>query len=330
MAVIRVRLGRGAIIASLLAAGLMVPVYLQFQHDIGSARTRISAGSQLVQTPCGAIEYAVAGSGPPVLVVHGAGGGYDQGLDLAEGLIKNGFRVIAMSRFGYLRTPLPADTSPQAQADAHACLLDALNVRRAGIVGASAGAPSAMQFALRYPERAAALVLLVPAAYPSSMEQRAQGAIPRQTSAAARFLADAALKSDFIFWAALRLAPAAMDRTLLGIPAPVVQAASATERARVARIMDHLLPFSARRLGVLNDASITPSLPRYELERIGVPTLVASAADDLYGTYEGARYSAEHIPNARFIGYPSGGHPLVEHQEELNAEIGSFFRDYVR
>jgi pimeloyl-ACP methyl ester carboxylesterase len=52
-----------------------------------------------------------------------------------------------MSRFGYLRTPLPADASAAAQADAHACLLDALGIRRAAIVGASAGAPSAMQFA---------------------------------------------------------------------------------------------------------------------------------------------------------------------------------------
>jgi pimeloyl-ACP methyl ester carboxylesterase len=88
--------------------------------------------------------------------------------------------------------------------------------------------------------------------------------------------------------------------------------------------LNHLLPFSARRLGVLNDASITPSLPRYELERIAAPTLIAGTADDPYGTYDGARYSAEHIPNARFIGYPNGGHLLVGHQEEVMSEIASF------
>ncbi len=47
-------------------------------------------------------------------------------------------------------------------------------------------------------------------------------------------------------------------------------------------------------------------------------------ADDLYGTYAGARYSAEHIPNARFISYPSGGHLLVGHLGEALSEIVAF------
>ena len=73
--------------------------------------------------------------------------------------------MIAVSRFGYLRTPLPEDASAAAQADAHACLLDALNIKRAAVLGTSAGGPSSLQFALRHPGRTAALVLLVPAAY---------------------------------------------------------------------------------------------------------------------------------------------------------------------
>jgi pimeloyl-ACP methyl ester carboxylesterase len=90
-----------------------------------------------VQTSCGPIEYATAGNGPPVLVIHGAGGGFDQGLAFGADLAVAGFRVIAMSRFGYLRTPLLADASPAAQADAHASLLDALDVPRASIIGGS-------------------------------------------------------------------------------------------------------------------------------------------------------------------------------------------------
>jgi hypothetical protein len=38
-----------------------------------------------------------------------------------------------MSRFGYLRTPLPSDPSAAAQADAHACPLDALGIRHAAL-----------------------------------------------------------------------------------------------------------------------------------------------------------------------------------------------------
>jgi pimeloyl-ACP methyl ester carboxylesterase len=83
----------------------------------------------LADTACGPIGYAVAGEGPPVLVIHGAGGEFDQALDFAEMPLQSGFRVIAPSRFGYLRSPLAADASPEAQADAYACLLDYFQVR---------------------------------------------------------------------------------------------------------------------------------------------------------------------------------------------------------
>jgi len=331
MAMTRIGVGRAvAILVGSLVIGLFVLVYANYQGDIRQARERISVGSQMIETACGQIEYAVVGDGPPVLVVHGAGGGYDQGLDFSKPLVQSGFRVIAMSRFGYLRTPLPEDASPAAQADAYACLLDALNIRRVAIVGFSAGGPSSMQFALRHPERTAVLILLVPAAYPPHLEQRSDGAMPEQTSPFTKILFDTALKSDFLFWAAPRLAPQAMYGALLATPPEVVESANADERARAAQVMDHLLPFSQRRLGVLNDASITPFLPRYELERIEMPTLILGVADDLYGTYDGARYSAEHIPHARFIGYPSGGHILVGHYGEALSEVVSFLRVYAQ
>ncbi len=331
MAMTRIGVGRAvAIFVGFLVIGLFVLVYVNYQSDIRQARERILVGSQIVDTPCGATEYAVVGNGPPVLVVHGAGGGFDQGMDFAGALVDSGFRVIAVSRFGYLRTPLPADASPAAQADAYACLLDTLGIPRAAVVGFSAGAPSSMQFALRHPERITALVLLVPAAYPAHLDSRAEGAMPKQTSPATKLLFDTALKSDLLLWAAFRLAPETMFPAMVGTPAEVVESASADERARAAQVMDHLLPFSQRRLGVLNDALITPLLPRYDLERIDVPTLILGAADDLYGTYDGAKYSAEHIPHARFIGYPSGGHIMVGHRKEAISEIAAFLGVYAQ
>lgn len=315
-----------AIFITFLVAGLMVLVFTRYQRDIRQARERISVGSQIAQTPCGPIEYAVAGEGPPVLVVHGAGGGYDQGLEFSEGLAQSGFRVIAMSRFGYLRTPMPADASAAAQADAHACLLDALNIPRAAILAASAGAPSSMQFALRHPERTTALVLLIPIAYPSHVVQNLEGALSKQTLTAAKFLIETSLRSDFIFWAVPRLAPKSVIPALLATPQSVLEHASADERVRVRQMLECMLPISARRQGTLNDALITPFLPRYELERIAAPTLILSTADDLFRTYDGARYSAEHIPHARFIGYPSGGHLLVGHYKEVTSLIASFLK----
>jgi 2-hydroxy-6-oxonona-2,4-dienedioate hydrolase len=300
-------------------AGLSVTTYF-YQRDIQQARERVTSGSRIARTPCGPIEYAVIGDGPPVLVVHGAGGGFDQGLDFGAPLVEHGFRVIAMSRFGYLRTPLPSDASPAAQADAHACLLDELGIQRAAVVGASAGAPSSLQFALRHPHRITALVLLVPAIY----VPRPNGAPSVTTPRGTAFLIDMGLKSDFLFWAATRLARQAMMRAILATMPAVIEHASSEEQERVQQVLDHILPITQRRLGLLNEAAVIPSLQRYELERINVPTLTISCADDLYGTYDGARYTAEQIPDARFVGYPSGGHIWVGHQQDVLDEIVQF------
>src|SRR5919206_558169 len=131
---------------------------------------RLVAGSQVIQTARGPVEYATRGEGPPVLLVNATAGGYDQALLLGEMFVGDGFRQIAPSRPGYLRTPQAADPTAAGQADVLAALLDALGVRRAAVVGMSAGGPVAMQFALRHPERTSALVLLSTAAYAPSAQ----------------------------------------------------------------------------------------------------------------------------------------------------------------
>jgi 2-hydroxy-6-oxonona-2,4-dienedioate hydrolase len=311
-----------AMIVLLVLAGVAAVTHSTYRDDIEAARERVESGSWLVETPCGPIEYAVAGDGPAVLAVHGAGGGYDQGMDFGGPLAQRGFRVIAMSRFGYLRTPLPSDASAAAQADAHACLLDALEIPRAAVLGGSAGSPSSVQFALRHPARVSALVLVVPALY----VPRGAGAPSLHTPAATRWLFDTALRSDFVFWAALRVARPAMIRGLLATPPEALVTASPDEQARVETLLAHILPVSPRRLGLLNDAAITSNLERYELERVAAPAMIASVEDDLFGTFDAARYTAEHIPGARLVGYASGGHVWVGHHQELMAEIESFLR----
>ena len=278
--------------------------------------------SRMLETSCGPIEYAEAGAGPPVLVIHGAGGGFDQGLELAEGLVRGGFRVIAPSRFGYLRTPLPQDGSAAAQADAHAALLDALHIEQCAVFGASAGGPSAMQVALRPPNRVTAMILMVPAAY----APRPEDAVPKRMTVGGSFLMNLLLRADLLFSLGLRIAPRFMTRVILGTPPALLTDAEPAERARAQAMLEHILPVSPRRLGLMNDAAVVTTLPRFELERIAAPTLIISARDDLYQTFAGSRYSAEHIPGARFIGYETGGHLLVGHQPETIAEIVRFLR----
>ena len=146
------------IILVVTAVVFVALTYHRYQHDMHAARERLLTGSQVIQTNSGSIEYASIGDGYPVLVVHGAGGGYDQGLILAQ-FVGDDFRRIAISRFGYLRTPLSINASPIAMADAYANLLDELNISKVAVLGMSRGGPSSLQFALRYPDRCSALVM---------------------------------------------------------------------------------------------------------------------------------------------------------------------------
>jgi 2-hydroxy-6-oxonona-2,4-dienedioate hydrolase len=124
-----------------LVVALSALAYYNYRRDMTAANARVDSGSNLISTACGPIEYASVGVGLPVLVIHGAGGGFDQGVEFARPLIENGFRVIAPSRFGYLRTPVRKDASAAAQADAHACLLDALKLDKVAVFGGSGRCP---------------------------------------------------------------------------------------------------------------------------------------------------------------------------------------------
>jgi pimeloyl-ACP methyl ester carboxylesterase len=301
-------------IAVLAIAGVVLCA--AYRADLREERARVAQGSAIAQTACGPIEYASVGQGRPLLLVHGAGGGYDQLLDMARELVDAGFHVVAPSRFGYLRTPLPAEATPAAQADAHACLLDALGIERAALIGVSAGAPSAMQFALRHADRTSRLVLLVPLAYAPRKAER--------LSPVVAFMLERAVTSDFLYRVAMTFHPDLVIGTVLGTPPEVLANANLDERVRVRSMMRHILPVSARKQGLLNEAKIAASLARYDLERITAPTLVISVKDDRYDTYAAARYTAEHIPGGRFVGYRTGGHMLVGHQAEALAQVSAF------
>ena len=49
----------------------------RFDSDIKAASAEAAVGSVLIETRCGPIEYQEAGTGTPLLMVHGSGGGHD-------------------------------------------------------------------------------------------------------------------------------------------------------------------------------------------------------------------------------------------------------------
>ena len=73
--------------------------------------------------------------------------------------------------------------------------------------------------------------------------------------------------------------------------------------AGTADLLRHILPVTRRSLGLRNDAAVVSTLAPYPVERIGVATLIASAADDKYGSFsscfEGDRSSRSSVSEYR-------------------------------
>src|SRR6266576_2137593 len=97
--------------AAAIAALATVACLAVYRRDLQGIRRRVRDGGQIAETRRGPIEYGFEGAGAPALVIHGAGGGYDQGLLLARTFAPSHLKAIAPSRFGYLGTPLPKDAS---------------------------------------------------------------------------------------------------------------------------------------------------------------------------------------------------------------------------
>lgn len=287
-----------------------------YARDIRAAKARLSGRSSVFQSRFGGMEYAEAGAGAPCVMIHGTGGGFDQGLAFARRLAASR-RIIAPSRFGYLRSANPNDPSLQNQTLAIIDLMDHLGVERAPILGGSAGALTALQFAIDHPERCSALVALVPATY-------VPGRPPPQPNAIGEAIIRYGLRSDFLFWLGVTLTPDAMTRALLATEPRVVQAASPEERARVRQILDNIQPVSLRADGFINDAAQAASPSPMPLERIRTPTLAISCEDDLFGTADAARHIAASVSGARLVIYPDGGHVWAGRDAELWAEVDAF------
>lgn len=82
----------------------------------------------------GIIEFKRGGSGLPVLVIHGSGGGFDQGELIAIAILDERFEWVAPSRFGYLGSTFREGATFDEQAKAYAFLLDHLGLKKVAVL----------------------------------------------------------------------------------------------------------------------------------------------------------------------------------------------------
>lgn len=114
----------------------------------------------------GALATDIAGEGPPVVLAHGLTASRRYVVHGSRALERSGHRVIAYDARGHGASDPAADPGDYgygALAADLVALLDALDVERAVIAGASMGAHTALRVALDAPERVAGLVVITPA-----------------------------------------------------------------------------------------------------------------------------------------------------------------------
>ena len=301
---------------ALLPIGFVGLTFPHFRTVMRRRREQLLSGGQLAVTEYGVIEYAVEGSGPLVLLVHGAGGGYDQGLLIGKSYVGSHYTFIAPSRFGYVRNPIPDNGSPAAQADAYAALLDALGVGQVGVVAFSDGGPSALQFALRHPHRCTALVML-----------SAKSQTPPPETLLQRLVFESIFRSDYLFWLITQYLQSFV-LSMFGVSQDVQQHATPRVRQLVADFLESMHPISLRQAGIDHNRATLGELPEDEflLDQITVPTLVIHAVDDGLQPYQHGVHTATRVPNAQFVSYEQGGHLLALHLEEAYEQVGGFLQ----
>ncbi len=307
--------------AVLVAAG----VAFRFTAWRALAVAELERGAVVIETERGPIELARFGTtDPAILVLHGTPGGYDQVADLSETAIERGFQLLAISRPGYLRTPISVGRTPADQADSYVALLDAIGIDRVAVIGISGGGPSALQFAIRHPDRCWALVDLMGV----SRARLADEKHPRQESDSPIF--EFLFGTDFGGWllsGVLQRNPERMLKTVVSDAAIRDRIlADSARRDRFVALANSALKLPERRnTGVANDIRQFESLDIPELERITAPTLILHGTADVNVPLAMGERVAQRVRNAKLVTFPGADHfMVVSHSEDVFGALFAF------
>lgn len=251
-----------------------------------------------------------AGSGPPLVLLHGFTGSAASWGPLRAAL-GPGHTTLAVELPGHGRSGAPADAARYALprlADDLAAVLDRLDLPNAAVLGYSLGGRAALRLALRHPARVRALVV-----------ESASPGIDDDAERAERAAADARL-ADAIGRDGV---PAFVDRweqlplwaSQSGLPA----ATRAAVRAERLRQQAAGLANSLRGAGAGAEPPVLRDLPALTMRTL----VVAGALDAKYAAL--ASRMAAAIPRAQLAIVPGAGHAVhLERPAELAELVAAF------
>lgn len=263
----------------------------------------------VIETRLGPVEYELDGDGgSTVLASHGGFGGVDQARLLLDWLPRTGYRRLAVSRPGFLSTPLAGRETPHQQADLFAALLDALEIDNTAVISLSSGGPAGYLFAARHPGRITALVAI------SAISG------PHDTPNTAGPVTQAIFTSRLGQWLTEKVAqhkPAWMLREMFRdestLPADQVDASvrrildSPADLAWLRTFLSTMRPYRLRKPGTDNDTTQMRALD-LPLGQIACPTLIVHGTHDADVPPEHAHRALSEIPAAEAHWIDHGSH----------------------
>lgn len=306
-----------------LVGGVLIAAagFAVYRRDMRRAYARTEGQSTVIGSPYGDIEYRQGGHGPAVLVIHGSGGGYDQGELMVRAVLDDSFHWIAPSRFGYLRSTAVPGATFDEQAHAYAALLDRLGIERVAVLALSHGGPSALLFAALHPERVSSLALVS-----CGVASASSGAQAQANQRGSRLVT--LFRHDVLYWGISRFFRRPLMR-LMGATDDVVAHLTAEETALIDELIERMSPVEPRSAGATFDNQA--ALPNARIAAIRAPTLIFHATDDTLQLFHHARYAAEHIPGATLRTFEHGGHLLLAvERRRIQAELQSHIRRHAQ
>jgi pimeloyl-ACP methyl ester carboxylesterase len=259
--------------------------------------------------------YLTAGTGPPLVLLHGNG---DNAADWRWVLptLARTHRVVAPDFPGSGESAKPnADYSPAFHTAFLAAFLDALGLERVTLVGNSLGGLVALRLACANPERVTALALVASAGLGRAVNPIfLQLALPGAGEAA-------------IAWGKTPLGAAqrAWGRATLLFARPLgTPPRWLAEQYRLARIPGFLeAQLAALRAAV--DLGGQREVLSDQLPRLAMPTLVIWGTEDRVLPPRQARVAVARLPRGRLAWIPNCGHlPHVERPARFAAVLGRF------
>ncbi len=257
-----------------------------------------------VNVPGGRLVVVAEGSGPPIVLIHAGVADRRAWGAVAPLLVAAGYRVVAYDSRGFGEsTTKEVEFSDRADLVA---VLDALKIGRAALVGNSRGGQTALDAAIEYPDRVAAVVGVGAGLGGFEGEPTADEVILfeayERIDAADPFDADALTDFEVRIWmdgpgaAPGRVAPPLRD-ALRAMARPL------NEPGRVRGHSVPLEPAANARLGAL-----------------GCPVLAVAGALDFSDVVQVAERLATAAPNARAIVWPDVAHMIGMEQPERLAD----------